>query len=31
MFLNKYYLLAEKDNDFENDLLLDYIDYPNLY
>jgi serine/threonine protein kinase len=31
IFLNKYYLLAEKDNNFENDLLSDFIDYPNLY
>jgi serine/threonine protein kinase len=30
MFLPKYYLLAEKDNSYENDLLVDYINYPNL-
>lgn len=30
MFLPKYYLLAEKDNSYENDLLVDYISSPNL-
>lgn len=30
MFLPKYYLLAEKDNLYENDLLVDYIPSPNL-
>jgi serine/threonine protein kinase len=30
MFLPKYYLLAEKDNSYENDLLVDYIGHPNL-
>lgn len=30
MFLPKYYLLAEKDNSYENDLLVDYINSPNL-
>ncbi len=30
MFLPKYYLLAEKDNFYENDLLVDYIPSPNL-
>lgn len=30
MFLPKYYLLAEKDNSYENDLLVDYISNPNL-
>lgn len=30
MYLPKYYILAEKDNGYEKDLLLDYIEYPNL-
>ena len=30
MFLPKYYILAEKDNSYENDLLVDYIGHPNL-
>lgn len=31
IFLNKYYLLSERDEGFENDLFSDYIDYPTLY
>lgn len=31
IFLPQYYLLAEKDNNSERDILLDFINYPNLY
>lgn len=30
MFLPKFYLLAEKDDTYSNDLLVDYISTPNL-
>jgi hypothetical protein len=30
IFLPKYYLLAEKDDEYENAIFMDFIEFPNL-